>query len=165
MHRLQISVEDLSSHQKVTQKSYTKSNFTLVGAEAAPVDMFIGNTNPLATADMIKTVLTKSATQVNQDIALNVLDVKCLNDFERDPNPRSKCWKVTVPYAFKEFMEKDEVYPTGWSHRKFFPPKKNPTSDSNSGQPHKRQNIDPIVDMLNEKGQQSVQQVDQSQSA
>ena len=47
-------------------------------------------------------------------------------------------------------MEKDELYPTGWSHRKFFPPKKTYNSNGSSdGQPSKRQNIDPIAEMLN----------------
>ena len=38
----------------------------------------------------------------------------------REENPRSKCWKVTVPYKFKEVMEKGELYHAGWTHRKFF---------------------------------------------
>ena len=47
-------------------------------------------------------------------------------------------------------MEKDELYPTGWSHRNFFPPKKTYNSNGSSdGQPSKRQNIDPIAEMLN----------------
>ena len=35
-------------------------------------------------------------------------------------NPRTKCWKVVVPFRFKGVMEKDEVYPVGWKHRMFF---------------------------------------------
>ena len=38
----------------------------------------------------------------------------------KEENPRSKCWKVRVPYKFKEVMEKDELYHAGWTHRKFF---------------------------------------------
>ena len=34
--------------------------------------------------------------------------------------PRTKCWKVEVPYKHRELMEKDEMYPLGWRHRKFF---------------------------------------------
>ena len=37
----------------------------------------------------------------------------------KNANPRTKAWKVTVPYKFKEMMEKDELYPCGWTHRKF----------------------------------------------
>ena len=79
---------------------------------------------------------------------LEVIEVKCLNNFERDPDPRSKCWKVTVPYAFNDLMEKDELYPSGWSHRKFFPPRRNNPGGSSSQQPAKRANIDPIADLI-----------------
>ena len=75
--------------------SYGKSKVTLAGAEAAPIDIFIGNTNPLATPEMIKTVLANSAQQLPDKLQLAVIEVKCLNNFERDPNPRSKCWKIT----------------------------------------------------------------------
>ena len=123
---------------------------TLAGAEAAPLDIFIGNTNPLTTPEMIKTVMKNSAAKLPDQPMLEVLEAKCLNNFERDPNPRSKCWKVTVPYAFKELMENDELYPSGWSHRRFFPPKRNPGAPN--GQPAKRANIDPIADMLRNGG-------------
>ena len=39
-------------------------------------------------------------------------------------NPRTLCWKVVVPYKYKQLMEKDELYPPGWTHRKFFGPRK-----------------------------------------
>ena len=128
--------------------SYGKSNVTLAGAEAAPIDIFIGNTNPLATPEMIKTVMENSALKLSEESKLEIVAVKCLNNFERDPNPRSKCWKVTVPYAFRDLMENDELYPSGWSHRKFFPPRRNNPSGSNGQQPAKRANIDPIADMI-----------------
>ena len=38
----------------------------------------------------------------------------------KEEDPRTKCWKVVIPYKFKDIMEKDDVYPTGWRHRKFF---------------------------------------------
>ena len=38
----------------------------------------------------------------------------------KEDNPRTKCWKVVVPFRFKSIMEKDEVYPAGWKHRAFF---------------------------------------------
>ena len=31
-----------------------------------------------------------------------------------------------VGYKFKELMEKDELYPAGWCHRKLFAPCRNP---------------------------------------
>ena len=38
----------------------------------------------------------------------------------KEENPRTKCWKVEVSFRFKDIMEKDEVYTTGWKHRKLF---------------------------------------------
>ena len=38
----------------------------------------------------------------------------------KELDPRTKCWKVVVPYRFKSLMERDEVYPAGWKHRTFF---------------------------------------------
>ena len=29
-----------------------------------------------------------------------------------------------VPYKYKELLEKDEMYPAGWCHRKFFAPRR-----------------------------------------
>ena len=35
-------------------------------------------------------------------------------------NPRTKSWKIVVPYKYKQLMEMDQMYPPGWSHRKYF---------------------------------------------
>ena len=45
--------------------------------------------------------------------------VKLLNNLAEEPNPRTKCWKVTVPYIFKDVMAVDTFFPSGWSHRSF----------------------------------------------
>ena len=93
------------------------------GGEAAPVDIFIGNTNPGSTTDIIKEVLVKCA-EMSEDInePLVVIDAKCLT---KDDNPRTRCWKVTVPHKYRDYMEKDSAYPSGWSHRKFFQARNN----------------------------------------
>ena len=75
----------------------------------------MGNTTPRATPDIIKAVLVKSATQLTKD--LQVLEVTCLTN--GIDNPRTKSWKVKVPYKDKELMEKNELYPEGWTYRKF----------------------------------------------
>ena len=38
----------------------------------------------------------------------------------KEDEPRTKCWKVVVPFRFKSLMERDDVYPGGWKHRTFF---------------------------------------------
>jgi hypothetical protein len=37
----------------------------------------------------------------------------------REPNPRSKAWKLLMPARLKETMEKAEMYPKGWVGRAF----------------------------------------------
>ena len=67
------------------------------GGEAAPLEYYVGNTTPRANPDIIKAVLVKCATEIGKD--LQVLDVKCLTT--GIDNPRTRSWKVKVPYKFK----------------------------------------------------------------
>ena len=108
--------------RKVT---YGRSKVTMEGAEAAPVEIFIGNTNPKATPEIISEVMKKCALDLPEKIELEVLEVKCLINLDVDPNPRTRCWKITVPYRFRELMARDDLYYCGWSHRQFFPPRQN----------------------------------------
>ena len=66
-------------------------------------------------------MLLKCADNMPEKPKLEILGVQLLTNPDRDPNPRFKSWKVTVPYAFKSLMEDDSFYPSGWSHRKYFP--------------------------------------------
>ena len=67
--------------------------------------------------ETVKTVLTRCSAEVEGGADLVIDKVELLN---KEKDPRTKCWKVVVPYRFKTVMEKDEVYPTGWRHRTFF---------------------------------------------
>ena len=88
------------------------------------MEIFVGNTNPRATEEKIKEVLLLSAAQTPEKPALVINEVKCLNNSEVEPNPRTRCWKISVPYAHKELMNDDNLYPAGWSHRIFYPAKR-----------------------------------------
>ena len=96
--------------------------------EAAPIDYYVGGTTTSATETIIEAVLMKCAKGIDQQLNLKVLKVEQLGT--QNPNPRTKAWKVTVPFRFKELMEKDELYPCGWSHRRFFGPRR--SADRNS---------------------------------
>ena len=85
---------------------------------AAPVDFYIGNTTPRATKEIVQSVLIKCAKGVEADTRFSVVEVVQLAT--HIVNPRTKCWKVVIPYKYKQMMEKDELYPPGWTHRKFF---------------------------------------------
>ena len=90
---------------------------------AAPVEYYIGNTTPRATKEIIESVLIKCAEGVETGTLFSVVEVQQLATHIVDP--RTKCWKVVVPYKYKNLMEKDELYPSGWTHRKFFGPRSN----------------------------------------
>ena len=106
--------------------NYGKSNVDIPGGEAAPYEVFIGNTHPDSTEEKISEVLIKYSDMFNGDeklaSPLNILKVTCLSKPNSSGEPlRTKCWKVQVPNKFREHMIKDEAYPYGWSHRRFFP--------------------------------------------
>ena len=112
--------------------TYGTNRVNVDGAEAAPIDVFVGNTNPRATEDVIKRVLLKCADNMPEKPKLDILEVQLLTNPERDPNPRFKSWMVRVPYACKELMENDSFYPNGWSHRKYFPKRMQQQQDRNT---------------------------------
>ena len=49
-----------------------------------------------------------------------VLKQSCGTDL---PNRRTRCWKVTVPHAQKDLMKESSLYPSGWTHRRYFEPR------------------------------------------
>ena len=87
------------------------------GAEAGPVEIYISNTSNTSDEDAIMKVLETTAAVIDPSANFKVTKAQCLT---KDTNPRTKCWKVTVPYKFRELMEKEELYPAGWRYRKFF---------------------------------------------
>ena len=110
---------------------------------AAPVEVFISNTSPDVTEEEIKEILklcaddakTVAGNEILEDFA--VKNVKCLTRPEFE-NPRTKCWRVSVPFRFKEYIMSDVAYPMGWSHRPFYPPRQKPKEGSDAEQLAKR---------------------------
>ena len=88
-----------------------------MGEYIAPAEFYIGNTDSRTNEDTIKTVLVRCAAAVEGGDGLVVEKVELLT---KEKDPRTKCWKVIVPFRFKTVMEKDEVHPSGWKHRIFF---------------------------------------------
>ena len=66
--------------------------------------MFVGNTHPKATEAIVTDVLIKYAQTLPDKPDLRIINVKCLTNLERDPYPRTKCWRIQVPYACKEVL-------------------------------------------------------------
>ena len=79
---------------------------------------YISNTPGHATPELIKKVLEKCSAPLLKDQAiLTVHKVECLT---KEEDARTRCWKVAVPFKFKDVMENNELYPEGWRHRTFF---------------------------------------------
>jgi hypothetical protein len=84
---------------------------------------YISNTPGHATEELMKKVLQKcSAPLLVGKPSMEVYKVECLT---KQDDPRTKCWKVSLPFKFRDVMENDELYPQGWRHRKFFGDRKN----------------------------------------
>ena len=90
-----------------------------------------------------------------------MLEVTCLT-YGLD-TPRSKSWKVKVPYKHKELMEKNELYPEGWTYRKFFAPR---TFNQGTGGTNKKQRPDDnlVDEIINEHNLQQQNDSEQNSS-
>jgi hypothetical protein len=69
-----------------------------------------------------------------------VKDAKCMTRSEIE-NPRTKCWRVSVPFKYKEYIMSDLAYPMGWSHRPFYPPKQKTREENEAEQLAKRNRL------------------------
>ena len=88
-----------------------------LAAEAGPVEIYVSNTSNTSDKESIIKVLETTASKIEDTVGFKVINAELLT---KDLNPRTKCWKVSVPYKFRELMENDELYPAGWRYRKFF---------------------------------------------
>ena len=105
---------------------YGTSKLRVTGGDAAPYDVFVGNTHPDSTEENIKDVLKKVSESLTDDLKLaeplEILLVECLTK-PRDDGRKlwTKNWRVQVPNRFREYMLRPEAYPVGWSSRRYFP--------------------------------------------
>jgi hypothetical protein len=106
---------------------YGTGQVTAGGAsgEAAPYEVWIGNTHPASTPDIIKEVLVECGRRMEGDglqEELSILEVECLTKPRDDGKaPHTKQWRVKVPNRFREHMKQPGAYQVGWSSRRFFP--------------------------------------------
>ena len=84
---------------------------------ARPEQFWVGNTSPDTTADSVKEVLGKCAGGLNVE-DFKIIDVTTLN---KETNPMSRSWRVTVPARLKDLMLNPAMYPLGWGGRVFHP--------------------------------------------
>ena len=96
------------------------------GGEASPYEVWIGNTHPDSTEDIIREVLTELGKKTEGDTTLSedlqVLECECLTKPRTDGRKLySKQFRVKVSSRFREHMMKPEAFQVGWSTRRYFP--------------------------------------------
>ena len=96
------------------------------GGEAAPYEVWIGNTHPESSEEIIREVLVELGRRSKGDTSLaedlQVQECECLTKARTDGSkPYTKQWRVKVPNRFREHMKKPEAYQVGWSSRRYFP--------------------------------------------
>ena len=47
------------------------------------------------------------------------LEIEQCNLLTKEQNTRTRVWRVVVPHKFKEVLQDDRLYPSGWHHREF----------------------------------------------
>ena len=47
------------------------------------------------------------------------LEIEQCNLLTKEQNTRTRVWRVVVPNKYKEVMQDDRMYPSGWHHREF----------------------------------------------
>ena len=107
---------------------YGTSNLRVSGGDAAPYDVFVGNTHPDSTEEVIKDVLKKVSESMPEELKLSepleILEVECLTKQRDDGRPLwTKNWRVRVENKFREHMLRPEAFPAGWTSRRYFPPR------------------------------------------
>ena len=91
-----------------------------VGDYQPSLQYYIGNTPGKASLEVIKKVLVKCSEPLLTDAGAGPLEVEDVELLTLEDNPRTKCWRVVVPYKFMSLMENPVLYPEGWRHRRFF---------------------------------------------
>ena len=68
----------------------------------------------------MEVVLKELAVTVMEDKEMSgSLEIEQCNLLTREENTRTRVWRVVVPHKYKEIMQDDRLYPSGWHHREF----------------------------------------------
>ena len=95
--------------RRQAQVQYGTSQVKVAGGEAAPYDVFVGNTHPDSTDEIIKEVLIKVSEKMPDEMKLGepleILEVECLTKPREDGRKNwTRNWRVRVANRFREHM-------------------------------------------------------------
>ena len=88
-----------------------------VGDLHPSLQYYIGNTPGRADETIIRKVLARCAAPLLE--SGETLEIEKVQSLTKEQDPRTRCWRVVVPYRFKELMENSQLYPDGWRFREF----------------------------------------------
>ena len=81
---------------------------------------FVGNTPGSLEKETLALVLKELAVAVMVEKGMDEpLVVEQCNLLTKEENTRTRVWRVMVPHRFKEVLQDDRLYPSGWHHREF----------------------------------------------
>jgi hypothetical protein len=81
---------------------------------------FVGNTPGTMEKETLEMVFKELAVTVMQEKDLEgALEIEQCNLLTKEENTRTRVWRVVVPHKYKEIMQDDRMYPSGWPHREF----------------------------------------------
>ena len=103
-------------------------------------EYYVAGTSPDIDVDTMKVVLKmcsedyiKRKNENTENASNLVLSNENVTAIDLTPdyleNPRSRSWKISVPYSFKIMLDDNDFFPKSWSYRKFYPPRR--TTDIN----------------------------------
>ena len=81
---------------------------------------FVGNTPGSMEKETLELVFKELAEPILVEKGIEgPLVIEQCNLLTKEQNTRTRVWRVVVPHKFKEIMQDDRVYPSGWHHREF----------------------------------------------
>ena len=81
---------------------------------------FVGNTPGSMDKNTLELVFKELAVNIMQEKGMEgALEIEDCNLLTKEQNTRTRVWRVVVPHKYKEVLQDDRLYPTGWHHREF----------------------------------------------
>jgi hypothetical protein len=81
---------------------------------------FVGNTPGNMEQETMELVFKELAVAVMEEKGIQgPLQIEQCNSLTKEQNTRTRVWRVVVPHKYKEVMQDDRMYPSGWHHREF----------------------------------------------
>ena len=113
-------------NRKKKKKEVSKGTATLQSIPGVQVPLqasyqhFVANTPGSMEKETLGLVFKELAVQIMEEKGIEgTLEIEDCNLLTKEKNTRTRVWRVVVPNKFKEVLQDDRLYPSGWYHREF----------------------------------------------